>query len=560
MSTSSMRKFKHRQDWWSRRLILSLILLLPCLCVFSHFVVLKRALEPVEPTHPHRERTQTFPGYPAPPLVPTPPLSAKWSTTPPAPDNNLRHFSLDSAVPEHQTATSTYYDDSDNKDYAQQLLHARTIAPRSLTVILPVTSQALSHLESTILSLHQDPGAITEIIVLAYEPIISLTRRTLRTLITTVSPNPDNLFPIEITLRSWQPELTQSEALLKCVAQIGYSGTSEWVVVLDERYFEDVGEEMKRMLLNPLNVTFPFGLKGSGSGGRETRSFAGLRGFEVDEVSGGLDGWEQTKAPHPVSFLIPPFVLPTRLFGGDNDKEGLPAVDSKAMEDDIEPHLRSWAAFGQWVSSTSTDKIGGVVLGSVASSSSGYCPAQHEKRDISGEHWAIGSAATLALPSESATLLRPSGVFGILMFSPEDLLRFSSTVCRLMGDGHRVEVLLYGQGGRRGALAPDLGDRGGMFVEGSLTGFGQCAFSYRSVVDTEISRDRALGLWLDSFTELPDVLVASVVDERLDSALVLALKERKLDQDTTLIQLPRKDLPYTDWMGTLSLQEWKSKL
>lgn len=289
---------------------------------------------------------------------------------------------------------------------------------------------------------------------------------------------------------------------------------------------------------------------------------AGLRGFEVDEASAGeANRWENANAPHPVSFLMPPFVLPTRLFGGDYDNESATMVDS-GDEADADPRLSSWAAFGHWISSTRTDKIGGVVLGSEGSSnsgsSSGHCPAFQERRGLSGDYWAIDSAATLALPSPTVT--RPPGVFGILMFSLEDLLRFGSVACKLVDDSHKVEVLLYDQRGRRGARSPALDAGGGMFVEGNLAGFGQCDLGYRSVVDSEISRDRILDLWLDGFVDPPDVLVASVADKRFDYTLSLILKERKWDKDTTLIQLPREDLPFTDWMVTLSLQEWKSKV
>lgn len=545
-----MRKFQHRKDLWPRRLLLALIILFPCFCVFSLFAVLKHALESHYTRTSGTPRPHTSPGGSIPPLAAVQPLSAKWSAGTSVSDSNLPHFTLDSR-PDYRATTSSHYDAT---DYAQQLLHARPIGPRSLAIILPVTSQSLSHLETTILSLYQDPGAVTEIIVLAYEPILSLTRRTLRTIMTTISPNPDIIFPTEITLRNWKPILTQAEASLRCMSR--NSGTSEWVLVLDQRYFEGVGEEMRNMLLSPPNVSFPLGIRGSGVGEREVLSYAGLRGFEEDDVAGEVDYQEisHSEELRPVSFLVPPFVLPTRPLGDNIDRT------SASNLKDTDTHLSSWAAFGHWISSTRPDKIGGVALGygEASSTTSGY-HTQHGRGDITSDQWAADSGVLSSLPLAQASLsqTRLLGMFGILMYSLEDLARFAPVACRLVKDGHQVEILLYGQGQSRSVLNPDLEDGSKMFVQGTVSGPGQCDLRYRSMAEQQRSPYRTLATWLDGFMESPDVLVSSVEDDIFGDTLSIQLKERRWDKMATLIRLPRGDLPYSDWMGTLSLEEWK---
>lgn len=540
-----MRKFQHRKDSWPRRLLLALILFFPCLCVFSLFAVLKRALEPHIDTS-GTPRLHILPEDSSPPLVSVPPLSAKWATTPPALDSTLRHFSLDLAGQERRTSVSPHHDAT---DYAQQLLRAWPIGPRSLTAILPVTSQSLSQLESTISLLHQDPGALTEIVVLAYEPILSLTRRALRTIMTTISPNPDVLFPIEITLRTWKPMLTQAEASLRCMTYS--SGSADWVLVLDQHYLEEAGEEMRSMLMNPPNVSFPLGMKGSGTGEREVLSFAGLRGFEVEPGKEEINREDSSdsKGPHPVSFVVPPFVLPTRLLG--DNKVRTTTIDSGNGD----AHLGSWAAFGHWISSTRTDRIGGVTLGygNPQNAKLGH-RSQHEK-DFTGDQ---STRTSPAQASHSQTHL--PGVFGMLMFSPDDLLRFAPVVCKLVNDGHRVDVLLFGQSkGQRRDMAHDIDAGSRMFVDGTVSATDRCDIRYRSVVAQDSPPYMTVAGWFDGFEGSPDVLVASGEDSVVGDILNMQLKERRWDKATTLIRLPRDDLPYSDWMGTLTLEEWKSE-
>lgn len=139
----------------------------------------------------------------------------------------------------------------------------------------------------------------------------------------------------------------------------------------------------------------------------------------------------------------------------------------------------------------------------------------------------------------------------------EDLARFAPVACRLVKDGHQVEILLYGQGKSRSVLNPDLEDGNKMFVQGTVSGPGQCDLRYRSMAEQQRSPYRTLTTWLDGFMESPDVLVSSVEDDIFGDTLSIQLKERRWDKMATLIRLPRGDLPYSDWMGTLSLEEWK---
>ncbi|TFY78940.1 hypothetical protein EWM64_g5070 [Hericium alpestre] len=148
------------------------------------------------------------------------------------------------------------------------------------------------------------------------------------------------------------------------------------------------------------------------------------------------------------------------------------------------------------------------------------------------------------------------GVFALLLPTTDDLLYFSIAACRLLSSGHRLHVLLYAE------EFDDLGSESydidiGVTFDDGIVGTDTCDLRYQVSATADITEDFLISSWLDSLHHPPDILIASADEEKLSTYVLQGLKEKK-GSGTTLIQFPRRDLPYSDWMGTLSLQEWRS--
>ena len=296
-------------------------------------------------------------------------------------------------------------------------------------------------------------------------------------------------------------------SLVPYTSSLYYTGTftsvatrvgTEWVLILDDRGFEGLSSAQRAYLLNPLSISLPVGPKG----------FVRLPNNGTISVTGDLE---------PADYLIPPLVAPTDLF---------PRTFSQLADSD------PWLFFGSHVAKTHLEMIGGLVLPADPSGldccEHNYCPALFDRAPI--EYNLIQTQ-----PSDSAS---SSGHFALVIPHLEDLHAFMTFICRFKSVGHTVSTLLY-QESSRDAMHYSYKD---------------CALDYSTLSRTTPTFDH----WLESLNASPDIVFALDVQDFLTVTLTMALLHDRY-RETTLIRLPRTDLPYSDWIGSLALRELRSQ-
>jgi hypothetical protein len=99
-------------------------------------------------------------------------------------------------------------------------------------------------------------------------------------------------------------------------------------------------------------------------------------------------------------------------------------------------------------------------------------------------------------------------------------------------------------------------------TEESTIGSGGCRLNYDTISLDEVltppSFTRSfVADWLDTLNKWPDVVIALKEQESL-LGIVRAL-ERDHSVQSSLVLIPYADLPYCEWMGSLSADEWRSQ-
>ncbi|KAJ7634165.1 hypothetical protein DFH06DRAFT_1100660, partial [Mycena polygramma] len=194
----------------------------------------------------------------------------------------------------------------------------------------------------------------------------------------------------------------------------------------------------------------------------------------------------------PASYLLPPFVLPSSL---------------------IQEIHEDWSDLGHAVSQARSDWLGGVVRGFGDPDS----------------HWC--GAPRNPTPAPKDPISTSGGVFVFLLPSTDDLHFILQLVCRLHEHGHSVKILLYSE---------------------SQTAFGlretypSCHLQYDTIRNDERRVFRMIDDWLARLGREPDVIFT------VNEPATLPVRSER----ATIIRIPRNDLMYVHWMGSLSLPEW----
>jgi hypothetical protein len=224
----------------------------------------------------------------------------------------------------------------------------------------------------------------------------------------------------------------------------------------------------------------------------------------------------------PHSFLTPPFLVPVTL------------MQQEVFLDD----LRTWKAFSDVLALARWDRFGDIMILS---------------ENINGWHtWCSliskDEQAVLEYGNDDFNLLpgnvlsehgylnggndsEKSGHFGLVLPFKTDLAHFSSAVCRLLANDYTVDILL-----RSDEVASRATNTDTLQTEA-------CDLPYTIL-------PQSTPAWFDDSAHLYDVIILTENDE--------LLIDTRRDLRTTVILIPREDLPYCDWTGTLSLDEWLS--
>jgi hypothetical protein len=368
-----------------------------------------------------------------------------------------------------------------------------------LTAILPTTSHSLHHLHASLISLLH---AVPEIIVACPEALFAETRRAVRVVVSNVSVQHHHA---EIAVRSWAAGLDQSVGVVSVTSHV----STEHLLILDEAGLSDLDTHTRNTLLSSRPPTLPTGPRG-------ILLLQGNNDVNITCLT-------PSDKPQRASYLLPPFVTPTALFSR--------LARDKRM-------FGGWAAIGKaMIADARADKVGGIVLGP------GEDPAT----------WCAAAGGNL--PGRGSQTYK--GIFAVLLPTVLELGNFSLLGCRLLANGYSVRVLLYRE---VGTLYEDDDDDSG----GRTFGFpdGRCRLDYDVALPSPSSRDAmaedAVFLeWLETWEEDPDVVLALKEQDWVTSSLAFLLGKAGLWKKT-LVRIPRVDLAYAEWMGSLTLSEWSS--
>jgi hypothetical protein len=225
-----------------------------------------------------------------------------------------------------------------------------------------------------------------------------------------------------------------------------------------------------------------------------------------------------------------------------------------------------WADLGERIYRERLDEIGGIVMG--ADATSDWChfvqsnvtwqwnhagPVQTEPDMTYAENGDISNNRTTSPEKEQ------TGTFALLFPSLRDMRLFSSVACRLQSNGYFVNILLYEN---EGYVEEEPSNERMDWEERTLLSTG-CRLNYDTLspdgvlpVELPIFGLSFVSDWLDTLDERPDVVVALKDQDSLSGLATLLEQSRSLR--SSLVLIPYTDLPYCEWMGSLSVQEWKS--
>ncbi|KIJ20676.1 hypothetical protein PAXINDRAFT_106349 [Paxillus involutus ATCC 200175] len=280
---------------------------------------------------------------------------------------------------------------------------------------------------------------------------------------------------------------------------------TEWVLLLDEFAFQEVTEDDRTYLLNPRALQLPAGPRG----------FAPLSRNSSQLLPAGR--------LQPADYLVPPFVAQSNLL-----IVPLPS-----------PLALVWAALGEHIAQSRLDMIGGFVIGPDIFAQAS-CDLKMETEDVSSDDGIDGNEDHRDddVPANLRSVPAPNESFIALVFPcEEDLRKFAPVACNLRHRGYSLSAFLYD------TTDADVDSSSVLKAKDCIIPYFQRSNEIPNFSD-----------WLDSLTSVPDIVIGLDHQDFVSATFSLTL-ERPPYLNITLIRLPRSDLPHTEWMGMLTLQE-----
>ncbi|THH32025.1 hypothetical protein EUX98_g2162 [Antrodiella citrinella] len=389
--------------------------------------------------------------------------------------------------------------------YTEDLVHRDDDEDHSVTAILPVTHLSMTPMLSTLSVILRNPGRITDIVLLCPASIQATVRHALRHLLYAS----DVLIYVDIDLSVWQPEVDAESAMMGIARQL----SARAFLFLDSDGLTDLKSRNIGFLTSPPIFTLPLGPRASDVSGNDFVCFA-------------------SRTHATAGFLAPPFVLPAELIPLHNPE--------------IDPKLGFWGSLGKKLSNNTG--TAGVVYGTVQAGSY-ICSSEHKHTTFSS------SNDITPYPDQQPFIDGPYlhgddlGTFMFVFPSVKDLRMLYPVICRLQEEGHHTFSIVSPE--EKETFVPvDVESEAFSHLE-------DCDIDITIVPDADTLDDMATSLWdwIVSLPLPPDIVV--LPDQRhvtLDALEIMRGRHR--DFDAPLIRIPRADLPYCDWMGSLSLEEW----
>ena len=394
--------------------------------------------------------------------------------------------------------------------------HSKDIAPlspiplQSLTAILPIVPRSLNRIPETLLPFLKPSKFIREIIIVCPESIATRVRQILQKTVVSIgtTDHPD------VSLHPWVGHLDPAIGVLRAISGV----STVWVLLMDDQGLLKVVDSMRSLLLHPPQFPVPFGPTGV------------LRSNPASNATHHLG------RARLAMYLRPPFVMPVSL--------GI--FPTNIHDNGNDP----WASLGLQVSKHQLDAIGGIIVSDEDCNSLAHFAVNHKLAaaiDTPSDDWPLTSFSSLKNSERRGTF-----VFFLLVL--DDIRNVAHLICRMQTkDQNSIRIFVYGEYVQSKVEAD--------WVTGRLE-MERCILTYQVLVTgVTLSFSRVgsdiLSRWFDTFDDSPDVIV---VPKELDPLVGYLLSNHQdlLLWDATLIQIPRFDLKYTEWMSSLTLIEWKS--
>lgn len=385
--------------------------------------------------------------------------------------------------------------------YSEDLLAPWTELGPSLSIVLPVKSNTIAAMTSTLLYLLQKPYGTSEVILIAASDSHNSIRNVVRSLLSNIDSHVD----FDISIQSWPPSIPDEVlAILEVAAQV----TSERVLILDVHGLVQLHAQVVETILDPPLIDLPIG----------PRAY-NLRGNDFICFSSFED--------QPLGFLVPPIVIPTKLL-----------IDLDTLQD--ESSLGTWAAIFENFASFRPDNVAGVIINLISADTS-LCSSEHDHSASKAVSPLLGFDVAPHSIDNTELDLPPVGTFAFVFPFYEDFAYLSPVVCRISKQGHRVHTLIS-------EPSPDQ----------TATTFCDLDFAFVSETSSLDEMGTALSEWILTLPSLPDIIITPDQDHGILIALNFVLR-RYSSLLITLIRIPAGDLPFCDWMGSLSMDEWRSE-
>ncbi|KAI0366991.1 hypothetical protein BV20DRAFT_1001271 [Pilatotrama ljubarskyi] len=406
--------------------------------------------------------------------------------------------------PSHSQALHSNLSFSQAHDTIPASLHKqKSVKPEALhlAAVLLVTPETISNLDVHLRTLLATPAALTQLVILTPRQQHADTRRLVQ-----AGLSGDDEVDVEISIELWSG-VEQGAAILQAARTL----SADWVLLLDEDGLQSVDSATRdRLLLRTRpSEALPLGPRG------------------VDYYLDGITCITPSLTLRRAAYLVPPMVLPVEL---------LPPVL------DVTSGVDAWTFLGDYVSRSELSLSGGLVLGSPHLSSAEWC-SRYAPRGLNGHRLPIHVRPNLSpIPPHASShtdLHRDThpGTF-FLVTSAHDTVHVFPLACRLLRQGHHVTVLLLD-------VIEDPVDSG-------------CALPIRSASMSPFKDGDgpwSTHSWDDVIPRHADIIFSVGVSEALLPLKAILASEHP---SAVHIRIPRGDLPYTDWMGTLNLDEWKN--
>ncbi|OBZ73954.1 hypothetical protein A0H81_06095, partial [Grifola frondosa] len=374
----------------------------------------------------------------------------------------------------------------------------------SLSAILPVTSSSLPALALTLRSFLEHTIHLSEVIVLSSQSIQSDVRGIVRSLMT----NEDDV-RVEFSLRLWSTGTDQSTAMVHVARQV----TTEWVLFLDEYGLESVDSPTKELLtfhnLPPFALpTGPLGISGNLS------KIACIQSSNV---------------PQHAAFLVPPFLMPSFM---------IPEMDFPS-----DSNYGVWSALGKHVVQAGLASYGGEIFtldDSKVDWCSRYQPVNPTEMFVTSQAFEIPR-----LLDGQDTAIVTAGAF-VLMFSLlQDLRYFLPVACKLQHAGQNVFTFV------EESVSEEIpeGQNHALILD-------NCRLEY-IVASSSVGDIISNPEWINHLPLVPDVVISTKHAEKTSVGLDF-VQHRYKGLNIPIIRVPPTDLPFCDWMGSLTLQEWRN--